>query len=75
MIGHRVALAFALILLAAPAAAQGSGSTATALDPKTALRDSQAAIGRDMSQHRLLDAQVAAPCSYSDCAGTAFFSS
>ena len=57
MIGHRVALAFALILLAAPAAAQGSDSTTTALNPKKALRDSQAAIGRDMSQHRLLDAQ------------------
>ena len=50
----RLTLALAWILLAAPVAAQQSGSVAK-LDPQTALRDSQAAIGRDMSRHQLLD--------------------
>ncbi|HQX59425.1 MAG: SCO family protein [Rhodoferax sp.] len=52
----RVTLALASVLLAAPLAAQQSGSAAK-LDPQTALRDSQAAIGRDMSRHQLLDAR------------------
>ncbi|MCP5264008.1 MAG: SCO family protein [Rhodoferax sp.] len=51
----RVAMALALTLLATAVAAQGSGAAATALDPTSALRDSQAAIGRDMSRHQLLD--------------------
>jgi protein SCO1/2 len=48
-------MALALTLLATAVAAQGSGAAATALDPTSALRDSQAAIGRDMSRHQLLD--------------------
>ena len=43
--------------LAAPVAAQELALNASALDPKIALRDSQAAIGRDMSRHQLLDAR------------------
>ena len=53
----RVTVALALTLLAAPVAAQSPGPAENTLDPKTALRDSQAAIGRDMSRHLLLDAR------------------
>lgn len=52
-----VVLALAWALLAGPLAAQQAATATSALDPKAALRDSQAAIGRDMSRHQLLDAQ------------------
>ena len=68
----RVALALAAILLAAPAAAQEPGPAAPALDAKVALRDSQAAIGRDMSRHQLLDAR-GNPIRLGDFAGKPLF--
>ncbi len=45
------------VLAAPPAAAQDSGTPVPALDPQVALRDSQAAIGRSVGEHTLLDAQ------------------
>ena len=57
MMPHRAGLALLWALLAGPLAAQPASTTTSALDPQTALRDSQAAIGRDMRRHQLLDAQ------------------
>ncbi len=48
-------LALAWAVLAGPLAAQETTPTPTALDAKTALRDSQAAIGRAVGHHQLLD--------------------
>jgi len=63
-----VVLALAWALLAGPLAAQEAATATSALDPKAALRDSQAAIGRDMSRHQLLDA-LGRPIRLSDFAG------
>ena len=52
------ALALMWAMLAAPlAAAQQDSAALPALDPATALRDSQAAIGRNVGAHPLLDTQ------------------
>lgn len=57
MTSYRVGLALLWALLSGPVAAQQATAANTALDPKIALSDSQAAIGRAMGQHQLLDAQ------------------
>lgn len=57
MTRHRAVLALLLALLAGPLPAQESAPASTALDAATALRESQAAIGRDMGHHQLLDSQ------------------
>lgn len=57
MTRHWAVLAVLLALLAGPLPAQESALASGALDAKAALRDSQAAIGRDMGRHQLLDAQ------------------
>jgi len=54
---RRLALALVWAVLAGPLAAQESPSATSALDANAALRDSQAAIGRAMGQHQLLDTQ------------------
>ncbi len=53
----RAALALLWAVLVAPLAAQPAGSATPALDAASALRDSQAAIGRDVGAHQLLDTQ------------------
>ena len=57
MTRHRLALALLWALLSGSLAAQSASPTNTALDARAALRDSQAAIGRDVGRHQLLDAQ------------------
>jgi protein SCO1/2 len=57
MTPYRLALVLLWALLSGPLSAQPATATNTTLDPKTALRDSQAAIGRAMGQHQLLDTQ------------------
>ena len=52
-----VALALLWALLAGPLAAQDAAPTGPALDAKVALQASQAAIGRPMGQHQLLDSK------------------
>jgi protein SCO1/2 len=47
--------AFGAGLVAAAAQAQGADASTGRLDPATALRDSQAAIGRQLGHHELLD--------------------
>lgn len=57
MTRHRAVLAVLLALLAGPLPAQESALASKALVTATALRESQAAIGRDMSRHQLIDAR------------------
>ncbi len=55
---NRAALALLWAVLVAPlATAQQDAAPSPALDPASALRESQAAIGRAVGQHRLLDTQ------------------
>ena len=49
-----VALLYAMVA-APPATAQDEGANASALDPVTALRASEAAVGRAVGEHQLLD--------------------
>ena len=49
-----VALVYAM-LVAPPATAQDEVAKGTALDPETALRASEAAVGRSVGEHQLLD--------------------
>lgn len=68
MKARRFLLALLWAVVAGPLAAQAQSSTAAALDAKTALRDSQAAIGRPMGHHELLDTQ-GRPVRLADFAG------
>ncbi len=65
---YRMVLALLWALLSVPVSAQQATPANTALDPRTALRDSQAAVGRAMGQHQLLDTQ-GRPVRLSDFAG------
>lgn len=51
----RVATALLWAVLTAPLAAQQNPATTSALDAKAALIESQAAVGRDVGEHQLLD--------------------
>lgn len=53
----RTVLALLWAVLAGPLAAQQDSRATPALDAASALRDSQAAIGRDVGEHQLLDTQ------------------
>ena len=68
MRSYRLGLVLLWALLSGPLFAQQATTTSTTLDPKSALRDSQAAIGRAMGQHQLLDVQ-GRPVRLSDFAG------
>jgi len=57
MTSYRVGVALLWALLSGPLSAQQATTASTALDPKAALQDSQAAVGRAMGHHQLLDAQ------------------
>lgn len=57
MKARRLLLALLWAVVAGPLVAQAQTPAPLALDAKTALRDSQAAIGRAMGQHELLDTQ------------------
>ncbi len=68
MMRYGLALALFWALSTGPVAAQPATSTNNALDPQSAVRDSQAAIGRDVGRHELLDTQ-SRPVRLSDFAG------
>ncbi|MEO7937273.1 MAG: SCO family protein [Burkholderiaceae bacterium] len=68
MMRPRLALALLWAVMSGSAAAQSAGGTNTTLDPQAALRDSQAAIGRNVGRHPLRDAQ-GRPIRLSDFAG------
>ncbi len=68
MMRYGLALALFWALSTGPVAAQPATSTNNALDPQSAVRDSQAAIGRDVGRHELLDTQ-GRPVRLSDFAG------
>ena len=65
---YRLVLMLLWALLSGPLFAQQATTADTALDPKSALRDSQAAIGRAMGHHQLLDTK-GRPVRLSDFAG------
>ncbi|MEP6970753.1 MAG: SCO family protein [Betaproteobacteria bacterium] len=68
MTSYRLALALFGALLSGPLPAQQATAANTVLDPNAALHDSQAAIGRAVGQHQLLDVQ-GRPVRLSDYAG------
>lgn len=68
MTRYGLALALFWALSSGPLTAQPATSTNNALDPQSAVRDSRAAIGRNVGRHQLLDAQ-GRPVRLSDFAG------
>ena len=57
MTSYRLGLVLLWALVSGPLFAQQATAASTTLDAATALRDSQAAIGRSMGHHQLLDTQ------------------